>query len=219
MTGLTNAKSDTTVISSYNYTLDVIGNHTQVVHDEPLTPIFTSQNVNYTYDAENRLTNIKGTANTFDANGNMTGKGGDSYSYDYEDRLIQSTIAGVITQYSYDGMGNRLAKTEGTATTRYILDTNGSLSNVLAETDGSGSITAYYVYGLGLISKILPDGTAYYYHYDSRGSTVALTDAGENVTDKYAYDLFGKLANSTGSTTNPFKYVGRFGVMDERQWS
>ncbi len=215
LTGLSNKKSDSTVISSYSYTLDEIGNHTQSVQEEPLIPIVPDQNVSYTYDAENRLTDVNSTANTFDANGNMTGKGSDTYTYDYEDRLIQSTIGGVVTQYRYDGNGNRFVKVEGGTTTRYVLDINGSLSNVLAETDGSGNITTYYVYGLGLISKILPDGTDSYYHYDSRGSTIALTDAGESITDKYAYDPFGKLANSTGPTTNPFKYVGSHGVQDE----
>ena len=70
-----------------------------------------------------------------------------------------------------------MVKVKGGVTTRYVLDVNGTLSNVLAETDGSGTITAYYVHGLGLISKVLPNGTPYYYHYDSRGSTIALTDS------------------------------------------
>ena len=73
-----------------------------------------------------------------------------------------------------------------------MLDTNTALTNVLAETDTSGAVQAYNVYGLGLIARILPDNTTHYYHYDSRGSTVALTDATEAVTDSYAYDPFGK---------------------------
>jgi len=42
-----------------------------------------------------------------------------------------------------------------------------------------------------------------------------LTNATQSVTDAYVYDPFGKLANSTGTTQNPFKYVGRYGLMDE----
>lgn len=215
LTGLANTKGDATVISSYTYTLDAIGNHTQVVQDEPLLPNIPGQNLTYTYDAENRMTDAGGISNTFDANGNMTVRGSDTFTYDYNDRLIQSNIEGVATQYRYDGMGNRLVKAAGGTTTRYVQDINGSLSNVLAETSADGTITTHYVYGLGLISRILPNGTAYYYHYDSRGSTVALTDAGENITDVYAYDPFGRLANSSGSTANPFRYVGRYGVMEE----
>ncbi|MBI5756332.1 MAG: RHS repeat protein, partial [Nitrospirae bacterium] len=215
LTDLTNAKGDSTIISSYTYTLDPLGNHNSVVQDEPLIPLIPAQNITYTHDAENRMTGAGGVINNFDPNGNMTAKGSDTFTYDYNNRLIQSNISGVSTQYSYDGAGNRLVKTIGGATTRYILDINGSLSNILAETDGNGTITAYYVYGLGLISKVLPDGTAYYYHFDSRGSTIALTDASQNITDAYAYDPFGNVVNRTGSTANPFKYVGRYGVMEE----
>ena len=215
LTGILNTKSDSTVISSYSYTLDVIGNHENVSQDEPLIPLIPAQNVAYTHDAENRMTDAGGVTNTFDTNGNMTAKGSDTFTYDYNDRLVESSIGGVVTQYRYDGVGNRLARVTGVTTTRYVQDINGGLSNVIAETDAAGTITAYYVHGLGLISKVLPDGTAYYYHYDSRGSTIALSDAGENITDAYAYDPFGNVVNLFGVTVNPFRYVGMYGVQDE----
>jgi len=215
LTSLTNAKSDASVISSYSYTLDAIGNHAAEERNEPLMPALTPVTVAYTYDTENRLTDANGTANSFDNNGNLTAKGADGYAYDYEYRLTRTTIGGVTAQYQYDGLGNRYARTRGGVTTRFILDTNTSLTNVLAETDASNNITAYNLYGLGLIARIQPDGTASYYHYDSRGSTIALTDASGATTDTYAYDPFGKPANSTGSTDNPFTYIGRHGVIDE----
>lgn len=215
LTEFLNTKSNSSVISSYSYTLDAIGNHASVTKDEPLAPILASQNIAYTYDAENRLTAAGDRSYTYDANGNLTGKGSYTFSYDYENRLSQSNIGGTATQYDYDGLGNRLGKTVGGANTRYVLDINGTLSNVLAETDGTAAITVYYIYGLGLISKVLPDDTACYYHYDSRGSTVALTDPSQETTDAYAYDSFGSSANSTGTIQNPFKYVGRYGVMEE----
>lgn len=121
----------------------------------------------------------------------------------------------MTTSYQYDGAGNRLARTTAGTTTRYVLDLNGTLSKVLMETDSANTPTAYYLHGLGLVARIKPDGTVSYYHYDSRGSTVALTDQTGNITDAYAYDPFGRLAGSQGATVNPFRYVGRFGVMDE----
>lgn len=138
-----------------------------------------------------------------------------TFNYDFEDRLTQSNIGGINSQYGYDGLGNRLIRTEGGVTKKYILDINRNLPNVLTETDGGGTITAYYVCGLGLISKVFPNGTTLNYHHDSRGSTIALTDFSQTITDAYAYDSFGKVANSNGPTQNPFKYVGRYGVMDE----
>ena len=214
LTGLSNTKG-ATVFASYAYALDAIGNHTQVTQNEPLPPVFTPGTVAYSYDADNRLNSVGSTVNNFDANGNMTAKGTNTFAYDFENRLKQSTIGGVATQYGYNGGGNRLSRIIGSTTTRYVLDLNGSLSQVLAETDGSGTVSAYYVYGLGLISRIQPNGSASYYHYDSRGSTVALTDMSGAVTDKYAYDAFGKIVNSQGTTPNSFKYLGQYGVMDE----
>lgn len=85
----------------------------------------------------------------------------------------------------------------------------------LAEADVSGNITAYYVHGLGLISKITPSNESYHYHYDGIGSTIAISDSGGNIVNKYAYDAFGKVLDQVEAISNPFKYVGQFGVMDE----
>ncbi len=89
------------------------------------------------------------------------------------------------------------------------------MSQILCETNSGGTISAYYIYGLGLLAKITSDGTQCYYHYDGLGSTVALTNQSGTLTDRYAYSPFGEIANTQGSTYNPFKYVGQFGVMTE----
>ena len=215
LTGLANAKADASVISNYSLTLDGVGNHTQSAQNEPLLPNIATQNTTYAYDSDNRLTAAGATACTYDANGNLTARGADANSYDFENRLTQAVVAGASSQYQYDGTGNRKSAITAAGTKRFILDTNGSLSRVLADTDGSGNINSYYIYGRGLISRIASSGAALYYHYDVRGSTIALSDASGNQTDQYAYDPFGKIANTLGSTANPFKYVGKYGVMDE----
>ncbi len=215
LTSLTNALPDASVLSAYTLTLDGVGNHIQSQQIDTLAPIIPTQTVNYAYDVDSRLTNAAGAAISYDLNGNMIARGEDTFTYNYENLLVQANIDGVSYQYQYDGLGNRLSATRAGDTTRFILDVTGSLTHVLAESDGNGTISAYYVYGLGLVARITADDEPYYYHYDVRGSTVALTDANGNITDKYAYDPFGILANSEESTTNPFKYVGRFGVMDE----
>jgi YD repeat-containing protein len=87
------------------------------------------------------------------------------------------------------------------AVSRYVLDRNSPLSQVLAETDSSGKIIYYYIYGLGLISRIDTNNNAEFYHYDSRGSTIALTDASGQITEAYAYDPFGRPINGSISRT------------------
>ena len=53
------------------------------------------------------------------------------------------------------------------------------------------------------------------YHYDSRGSTIAVTDSAQTTIQQYAYDPFGRVANTTGTEANPFGFLGRYGVLDE----
>jgi RHS repeat-associated protein len=65
-----------------------------------------------------------------------------------------------------------------------------------------------------LVSRIDAGGNAQYYHYDSRGSTIAMTDASGKITEAYAYDPFGRPINGQLSD-NRFRYLGRHGVMDE----
>ena len=72
-----------------------------------------------------------------------------------------------------------------------------------------------YVYGAGaLISQESSDGTGYY-HYDLRGSTVALTDETGTITDRYQYDVYGQVLHTEGDSTTPFLYNGRDGVMTD----
>ncbi len=71
-----------------------------------------------------------------------------------------------------------------------------------------------YVYGLGLIGEEV-SGSFKVYHFDYRGSTVAITDSSCNITDTFTYDTYGKLTARTGTTKTPFLYNGRDGVMYE----
>ena len=212
---LTNSLPDGTVIAGYAITLDGLGNPRQVNQDEPLFPLFQSQTNNYTHDADNRLASINGVPVGHDRNGCLTNYGPDTFRYDVEDRLIESVTGGVTNQAAYDGLGARVSLTTSGITRRFVLDRTGPLTQVLAETDASGTITAYYLYGRGLIARITPDGQRSTHHFDLRGSTVALTGASGSVTDKYAYTAFGMVANREGGQPNPFRYLGRYGIMDD----
>jgi RHS repeat-associated protein len=73
-----------------------------------------------------------------------------------------------------------------------------------------------YVYdGMGLVAKMTPSGNKYFYHFDGIGNTIAMTDSNGNMVNKYAYDEFGNLLNAVEGISDPFLYVGQYGVMDE----
>jgi RHS repeat-associated protein len=116
-------------------------------------------------------------------------------------------------QYFYDGLGNRLKAVVNGATTKNVYDAAG---NLLAQTDGNGNITQYYLYGAGLIAMQPQGGGVYCYHFDATGNTVALTDQNQNIANTYAYKPYGELTSGqTQTVTQPFTYVGQYGVMTE----
>ena len=151
--------------------------------------------------------NIGNNSFGYDNEGQLSSGYGSTYSFDYEHRL---TAAGNAS-YTYDGAGNRLQAVRNGVTTRYVYDASG---NLLCETDGSNNITRYYIYGKGLVAMVTPTDNVYCYHYNGTGSTVAVTDANQNIVNKYAYDPFGNISQQE-TISQPFKYVGQFGVMSE----
>ena len=209
LTGKTTKRSDNTVIAGYTYQLDSLGNITKETRTEPYTDqLVTAGDVNYTYNTANRIEAAGTTAYTFDANGNNTKCGTSTYTWDATDQLA----TGDGFTYEYDGMGKRRAN----GTKRYMIDIMG-MGNVLAESNSSGTPTYYYLHGMGLEARIKPDGTTEYYVSDFRGSTVAMVDASSaaNITHKYQYDEFGGVSQLQESDVNPFRYVGKYGVMYE----
>jgi RHS repeat-associated protein len=82
---------------------------------------------------------------------------------------------------------------------------------------GNG-VTNYFVYGAGLLYEVTETATTTNiatYHYDARGSTVALTDNNGNVTDHIEYSAYGMVSYRIGTNDTPFLYNGRYGVQSD----
>lgn len=214
-----NVRSDGTPISIHNYDHDNYGSRTKATR----VPAVPTQNApkaaNYRYDNDNKLLSDSKNTFTYDANGNVkTIRGGEQadYVFDYFNRLTEVISPNRQHRYQYNSIGDRISRSSDGQVTRYTINPNAGLSQMLAETDQAGRITSYYVYGLGLISKVLPDGAAFFYHYDDNANTIALTDRAGNIAHLYSYDFFGK-GVSTGSisVTNEFRFVGRLGIQDD----
>jgi RHS repeat-associated protein len=216
LASLINHGPASTMISSYAYTLDAVGNHRSVDAREPAEGILSPSLTNYTYDVEDRMISAGGAAHTYDANGNLLAAGKQmTLRYDFENRLVETREAsGALYTFRYDGFGNRLERTFGGNTERYLLDPSGSLSQVLGVFNTSGAGSEFFVYGLGLICKVDAAHNAEFFHYDSRGSTIAVTNGGGQIQRAYAYDPFGQsLAVHPQSASDRFQYLGRHGVV------
>jgi len=168
-----------------------------------------------TYTGDNRLATYNDVEVQFDQDGNMVygplnGKM-DSYVYDSRNRLLK---AGEV-QYGYNSENIRTSLTINGETTNFVINPHAILSQLLMETDEDGQAKAHYVYGLGLIGREDSSGNYQTYHFDRRGSTIALTDNSGQITDTYHYDPYGELLAHEGTTEQPFKYNGRDGVMTD----
>ncbi len=126
--------------------------------------------------------------------------------FDCEQRLIG---VGSNTEFEYDGMGNRIRVVRSGVAARYVYDPFG---NLLAEADDQNNITRKYIYGSGLIAMATPS-TRYCYHFNGTGSTAALTDMTGAVVNSYAYEPFCQILAEQETVPQPFKFVGKYGVM------
>ena len=195
------------------------------VHPKPAA--FTLRADALTYDdpnvaSDNRLATWNGQTVQHDEDGNMTSgplsttiPGGGiavgTYGYDVRNRLTSAGGAG----YRYNPDGLRVEITGNGAAT-FVVDPNAALSRTLIRT--KAGTTTYYVYGLGLLYEDT-GGATKAYHANQVGSTLAITDGNQTVTDRVGYAPFGAITERTnpgGSATDtPFLFNGELGVMTD----
>lgn len=200
LTGKSTQLGDGTVIASYSFTLDKVGNIVSQTTKEPYSDVpLSEETVSYTYNSGNRITMAGSTSFTFDANGNTTKRGSETYTWDKLDRLKK----GGANTITYDPQG--LIASYGSTT--FTIDPLG-MGNVLSDSKSH----AQYIYGNGLEARIV-NGAVGYYVTDMRGSVVAIVNESGTITHKYQYDEYGKLLQKQEANYNPFRYVGKHGVM------
>ena len=168
--------------------------------------------VAYDYDALSRLTNAAGATSTrvyaYDANSNRTSLTLSEntpaglmphaaantvrvYDYDAANRLASVEINGtVVGTYSYNALGQRVAKRADGVTTRYGYDDTGAL---LAEGQ-DGGVTREYIYlgGTPIAYRTgSPSPTLYLVHTDHLDTPKALTDTGGRLVWRAVHAPFG----------------------------
>jgi len=211
LTGIEAKTSGNAVIAAYDYTLDANGNRVSIDKNIPAAGTLPTRNETADY-LHNRLTATDTALYGYDDEGQLISRqeeGTTTYTFDKAYRL---TGIGSDTTFAYDGAGNRLRAVRGGVETRYIYDANG---NLLAEADANNVITRYYIHGAGLLAAITQADAVYCYHYDATGNTVAITDSSESVVNSYDYSPFGMILSESETFAQPFKYVGKLGVMAE----
>jgi RHS repeat-associated protein len=200
--------------NGYNitYTYDPVGNR--------LSEINGGVRTTSSYNAANELSRTQVVAGittyTSDAAGNLLASRNPSNqrttnTWDFENRLTQVALpSAIVDTFTYNGDGQRVQKIDSTGTTKHVWDGQ----NILLETDGSNIIQVVYTLQPVLYGNLISQrrsGTTSFYLFDGLGSTTQLVNSTGTVTDSYLYDSFGDALLTSGSTVNPFRYVGRVG--------
>ena len=191
------------VVDAIDYDYDLDGNRTRKTS-------LTGGVEDYSYSAGFKLDNVTKSSSvdsfTYDGGGRVTGINRDgstqSLEYNSDDKVTRVSGGATDVQYTYDGVGRRVAKVEGGATTRYLVAPNlgAGLDSPQAVTDASGNILATFVYS-GVDSpymKITPSGVEYMLT-DSMGSVIGKANGVGGSIASFKYDGFGNIASATGA--------------------
>jgi RHS repeat-associated protein len=142
----------------------------------------------------------------YDSDGNTTGRGADTLTWDGRGRLSGGTFGGVPVSYGFDAAGFRRGRTSNGTVTHYLL-------GGLFQTDGTGSVLETDIAGPAgdLIHYQGPptsSSTASFVYYDGHGDTAATADTTGTRTGASSYDPFGGLLTGTTTGPTPKAWVG-----------
>ena len=182
-----------------------------------------------THVPTHELTAIDATALTYDAKGNLTQNvNGDTYTWDFDNRMKTATVSGAVSTYAYDALGRRASKEVGAAKNVFVSTTRplpysafaGQVLAAYASGAAPASPTEKYVYGSYIDEPIIKVGTGgtVYYHANDLYSVAGLTDTNGSPIERYAYTAYGVLTilapdgstvRSISSYVNPYTFTGR----------
>lgn len=147
---------------------------------------------------------------TWDANGNMTSDGTNTYKWDAENRLIEIDYPGIgnRSEHTYDGIGRnvRIEDYGATSNARQYLWTG--QFRVEMRNGFGGSVSKFYERG-----EINNFGNRFS-TFDHLTSTRETTDGTGNLVGQYAYSSFGTATQLIVSEPTSFEYAGYY--KDER---
>jgi RHS repeat-associated protein len=210
LTGINYVSPTNTAMGALTYGYDLDGRRISKTGSFATDVLPASTTAAGTFDANNRQTTFNGTAQTYDANGNLTSNGIDTFVWNARNQLTQIN-AGSTTQfsYAYDALGRRTSKSVAgaSAPTTYLYD------GMNAVQEAVGSVTNPILTGLGVDERFARNDVNGRTDLltDALNSTIALTDPTGKITQQYSYDPYGSVTMSDTSTgfTNPYLYTGR----------
>ena len=163
------------------------------------------------YNADNAQTNFNGTALSYDANGNLTSDGTNTYTWDARNHLT-AISGGSTASFVYDGFGRRVKKVIGSTTTQFLYDG----LNPVQELNGKHNAAAIANLLTGLpvdeyfARTDVSTGVTSTLLADALGSTIGLvTSNNGQIATNYTYQPFGSTTAGGSANSNSYQFTGR----------
>lgn len=162
---------------------------------------------NYTANGLNQYTAAAGATISHDANGNLSGDGTWSYTYDTDNRLKTANKTGLSATLAYDPVGRLRQSVIGATTTNLLYDG----VDLLAEYNAANTLQNRYVHGPGVDEPIVwyvgaTTTNKRWLYADHLGSIAATANASGTATGTYTYGPYGE---PSVITLLRFRYTGQ----------
>jgi len=203
LTGISYSLGQTN-LGSLNYAYDSAGRRTELSGTAARTGLPQAV-ASASYNAANQLTTWAGTTLTYDANGNLTSDGTNSYTWNARN-VLAGISGGVTGSFQYDPSGRRSRKTVTGVTTDFLYDGANPVQELSAGTPTANLMTGlqtdeYFSRADSLGTRTLLS--------DALGSTIALTDSAGVLQTQYTYEPFGNSTSTGQVNSSSFQFTAR----------
>lgn len=175
-----------------------------------------------TYLAADRKGKYGATSYTYNGNGsviNITDSSSftNTFSYNPDNSTQHLVLNGNQFEQTYNAFNHRVQRNNASVNNRFSLSYEfASHPIVLQDLSTDNNTLATNLFSPdGILLARDSAGFLRYYHYSAYGNTTALTNALGEITDTYAYPLFGNPFTHKGSSTQSYTWQGMLGVQND----
>ena len=148
----------------------------------------------------------------YDNNGNLTGDGTRTLTWDALNQLTRVISGSTTVNYAYNGEGQRISKTIGATTTQWLYDGDNAYAEYGNSWTTPTAITTYVGTDRPQIRALVTGsasyGTATYLAQDGIDSVIASSNSADATTATQRFDAWGNKLATTG-TIPQFGFTGR----------
>ena len=159
-----------------------------------------------TFNADNGMTGFNGTTLAYDANGNLTFDGTNTYAWDARNHL--TAISGAVAaSFTYDAFGSRASKTIAGTGTQFLYDGPNPVQELQGGAPSANLLTGGRPDEYFTRTDSSNNGSTLF--TDALGSTIGLVGSGQSMATSYTYQPFGATTTAGAANGNSYQFTGR----------